>query len=175
MQRNNPVQIRVSEIATLSWCQKKALLLMQKKISIKENVDTIIGRHLHNHYGFAMEIEVSRMFGDIEVIGHLDAMDATTVYEFKATRKGYPLRFLLSYAHRQANIYAYLFKKKYYEILVYNRKTGKILHISERADWHKARSDIMMAIGLLKGYLKPIKTNERWKCEHCEAKEICQA
>jgi len=168
--------LRVSYISQISWCQKKAQLLLQGRLVEEETEAMRRGREIASRYGFDQEVLVRRDFGDFVVEGHIDRLDNGDVIEFKAHRGTYPLRFLLATAHAQANLYGFLKDAETYSILVYLSKEARLLHFGEEVDPFTAQRMIALAWLLYKGAFEPIPTTVKWKCRVCQARKqgLCE-
>jgi len=168
--------LRVHHIAAIAWCQRKAQLLLRGELVEEETAAMREGRRVAEELGFAEEVLVRRDFGPFVVEGHIDKVDGDGIIEFKYQRSGYPLRYLLSTAHLQANIYAYLKGVEDYAIIV--RRAGRrgMLTFSDRADPIRVLREIALAWALYSGFIEPIKTDRRWKCRVCQARKqgLCE-
>jgi len=163
--------LRVSYISQISWCQRKAQLLLQGRLVEEETEAMREGREVASRFGFDEEVLVRRDFGDFVVEGHVDKVDNSDVIEFKVHRGTYPLRFLLATAHAQANLYGFLKGAETYSIIVYLPKEARMLHFGEEVNPFRAQRMIAMGWFLFQGIFQPIPTTYRWKCRVCQARK----
>jgi len=159
--------IHVSDIASLAWCQCKALAVLNGDYEPPETDEMAKGRQIHEQLGFNNQQAYRMPFGDFILEGTPDKVGDFYIAELKVTRGRYPLNYLLAYAHVQANLYAMLADKPLYVVVVYNVETGEKMYFPEKADVFRAQRDLALAYALMSGVLKPIPTREPWKCRSC--------
>jgi len=160
-------ELRVHKIAMLSWCHVKAKDALNNKFKVEDNAMLIEGRRFHKAYGYDNELEYNLNLGRYLLRGTPDKVNPRSIEEFKVYHGRYPLNYLLSYAHTQANLYALLTNKPYYRVVIYHAIDGTINVFKAKANKFRAYRDISLAIALKEGLLQPIPTDKTWKCYSC--------
>jgi len=166
--------IRVHKIATLAWCQVKAQAMLQNKFVEKETEAMSIGKFWHDKLGFNEEIEYRKEFRVFIIEGHIDRLLPHASGELNIYDGRYPLRFLLAYAHSQANLYCWLTGKEAYIIFVAIPKRRKVLTYPEVYNQNKAYRDLILAYHLKLNNLPPRPTRYKWKCLTCGFEKECR-
>lgn len=102
--------------------------------------------------------------GDFYVIGVPDALQGEVAVEFGASN--YAKQMLLS-KEPQANIYATLWEKPRYRVLVMDQQTGELLSAERAANAAKAAVDLRFAWNLMVGRQSPQLPSHPAKCKSC--------
>lgn len=164
-------EIRVSYIANMAWCEVKAKALIDG-FEIKKTADMEEGRQLHKMFGYDEDKEASINYGNYRIVGHADKLLDNIVFEFKTYRENYPINYLIAVASTQANLYAYLFKVRYYVVIVYNVQKKTFWGFMQDADYVRAENDIEKAISIFEGKVQAKPTTVQWKCDICELRGV---
>ena len=121
------------------------------------------------------ERECFKDYNDYKIIGHADAVDKDTVYEFKytASKLNGNLPF---YYYMQANAYSVLLDRPYYQVILVNSYTLDVNIIKGKQDpdafafIEKQAEDLHNAIKEKKIPKGPMY---KWECSYCQFKHIC--
>jgi len=121
------------------------------------------------------EVECSKDYNDYKIVGHADAVDEDTVYEFKytAAKLNNTLPF---YYYMQANAYAVMLDKPYYKVVMVNSYSLDVVAIDGAQDKdafsfiEKQAEDLHDAIKTRKVPKGPMY---KWECSHCQFRNIC--
>jgi len=169
------MKLRVSSLASVEWCETKALYLMQGR-EVPETEEMRRGRMWHKLFGFDHDLLVNTVYRGYEIEGHIDKLielpdGKKIVVEFKTTGEGYPSYELLRYAYTQANLYAYMIKAERYMVILFapgdEEGMGTLWGVERMRDDFKAQAVLGRAIDLLERKVKPEPVQAKWKCLKC--------
>jgi len=117
------------------------------------------------------EAEAAFSYKDLRIGAIPDGIGDDWVGEFKVTKLP---RYTGAVARCQANLYAFIFQKPWYEVMLYHPITEKYYTRQREVDPDRAIDDLEKFLALIKGEMEPWPCKE-WKCKHCDHKKECES
>lgn len=176
-------QDNIYNISELIYCLAKSYYFRVNKENPIINGKMLSGTLVHQLIEKALsdlnikyEVECIRDYNDYKIVGHADAVDDDTVYEFKFS--GAKLNGNLPfYYFMQANAYSVMLDRPHFKIIYINSYSLNITSVTGNQDKDAFKYIENQAAYLhdcLKSKRVPIGPAYDWECSHCQFKLICK-
>ncbi len=131
------------------------------------------GKFLHDYYSKQSNfVQVVLDYKGYSIIAAPDAVFDEYIHEFKSTKYNALVRYVKPCAIYQAKIYAYIFGRKNYEVVVHSLESEENYTDKGTVDNSEVEEKLDIAINLLERKMNPWPP-KGWKCKICDFLTIC--